>query len=69
MPLNRPPPAFEMSEMVSLNALDLTVEVLELSYAWIRGQPDHCSPLCPSDNVCVTNVCRGRDCPEEPNVS
>ncbi|MEM8533295.1 MAG: hypothetical protein AAGF95_20825 [Chloroflexota bacterium] len=46
-------PTIEVSEIVSLNALDLTVEALEqrleLSYAWIGAQPDdgcncHCSP-------------------------
>ncbi|MEM8533296.1 MAG: hypothetical protein AAGF95_20830 [Chloroflexota bacterium] len=48
---NRPPPTFEISEIVSLNALDLTVEVLEqrleLSYAWVGTQVDgecSCSP-------------------------
>ena len=50
---NRPPPTFEISKIVSLNALDLTLEALEqrleLSYAWISAQlDDECS--CGIDN-------------------
>ena len=54
---------FEVSEITSLNALDLTVEVLEqrleLSYAWISPQPDDgCVCHCDNNHNCQ-NFCGG----------
>ena len=45
-------PTATLTEMVSLNALDLTVEALEqrleLSYAWLISQSNDMDTHCPS---------------------